>query len=250
MKRFLFLLIFILAGCSSNSKEPHDPLESTNRKIYAFNSAVEKNIMRPVAKGYKAVAPSWFRKRITNFFRNIATPVIIFNDILQGEGTRASESLYRFMVNTTFGLGGTFDVAEEFAEVKYHSEDFGQTLAVWGIPEGPYITVPFLYPMSTRELTGKVVDIFLDPVYEEPPMKKLNTVERVGVGALDVFTAYAENTDKMEMLEKSAMDPYAMTLSVLHQMRQDEINNGEAKEESTESYDFDMGDDDEEEDEE
>ncbi len=203
--------------------------------------------MRPVAKGYKAIAPSWFRKRITNFFKNLATPVIFVNDILQGEVSRASESLYRFMVNTTFGLGGTFDVAGEFAEVKYHSEDFGQTLAVWGVPEGPYITVPFLYPMSTRELTGKVVDIFLDPVYDNPPMEDLNAVERVGTGALDVFTSYAENTDKMEMIEKSAMDPYAMTLSVLHQMRQDEINNGEKKEATTESYDFNMDDEEEEE---
>ncbi len=137
MKNLLVLIsLFYLVGCSSStSKEPYDPMEKTNRVIYSFNSTVEKNIMRPIGKGYKAVAPSWFRSKITNFFKNLATPVILANDILQGESRRAGESLYRFMVNTTFGLFGLFDVANDVAEVKHHSEDFGQTLAVWGIPE-------------------------------------------------------------------------------------------------------------------
>lgn len=242
-------------GCSGASKEgPYDPFEKTNRGIYAFNQAVEKNVMRPVGKTYRTIVPQWGRNRVLNFFRNLASPIIFMNDVLQGESRRAGETLYRFMVNTTFGLGGLFDVANEAADVKYHSEDFGQTLAVWGVGEGPYITVPFLYPMSTRELAGKVIDIIADPVYEEPPMDELNGWERVGVGAADVMTQYVETIDQIEGMEKIAMDPYAMTKSVLYQKRQEEIQNGRKPEDKegedgekgkSANYDFEMDFDDE-----
>lgn len=238
----LFSVLFLI-GCAGSDKEPYDPLEKMNRGIYSFNSAVEKNVMRPVAKGYKAVVPEWGRNRVLNFFKNLGTPIVFINDVLQGEMRRAGESLYRFVVNTTFGLGGVFDVADEAADIKYHSEDFGQTLAVWGVGEGPYITVPFLYPMPVRDLAGKITDILVDPVYEYPPMESLNSWEQVGVGTGDVMTLYAEQVAAFEMLEKTAMDPYAMTLSVLSQKRFDDIQNGRKSSSETDpksSYEFEM----------
>ena len=252
-----YLVLFLLFGCST-PEQPSDPMEGMNRGIHSFNRVVEKNVMRPVAKGYNYITPEFVQEGILNFFANLSTPWTFINDLLQGEFRHAGESLYRFTVNTTFGLGGLIDVAASQADVKGHKEDIGQTLAVWGVGEGPYITVPFLYPMPLRDAFGFAGDVLLDPTYEVPPFSDMTFAQRFAVlGVGGVLVNYADNVDQVEALDKMAMDHYATTLSVLRQKRQYEIDNGwdekkkEEKEDSSEekpkaNYDIEMNFDDEE----
>lgn len=141
-----------------------DPWEGYNRAIFSFNETLDQYMFRPVAVGYKAIMPSIIDKGVTNFFGNIADIVSISNSLLQAKGGQAIELTTRVMFNTTFGIGGFFDVSTSFGLEK-KKEDFGQTLAVWGVGSGPYVVLPFLGPSTIRDTSGIVVDIFLDPQF-------------------------------------------------------------------------------------
>ncbi len=147
-----------------NEYEDIDPWEGFNRSIYSFNETMDEYLLRPVAVGYKKITPLIIDKGITNFFGNIGDVISISNSLFQAKGGQAAELTTRVMFNTTFGLLGFFDVSTEFG-LKKTKEDFGQTLAVWGVGSGPYIMLPFLGPSSIRDGSGMVVDIFLDPQY-------------------------------------------------------------------------------------
>lgn len=141
-----------------------DPWEGFNRSIFSFNETVDNYLLRPVAVGYKKITPQILDKGITNFFGNLADVVSISNSLFQAKGGQAAELTTRVMFNTTFGIFGFFDVSTSFGLVKT-KEDFGQTLAVWGVGSGPYLILPFLGPSNIRDGSGRVVDIFLDPQY-------------------------------------------------------------------------------------
>ncbi len=170
--RFLFvcLLCPFLSNASTNvdviayGQEEADPWESFNRSVFSFNETLDQYIFRPVAVGYKAVMPSIVDKGVTNFFGNIADVVSISNSLFQAKGGQAIELTTRVMFNTTFGVFGFFDVSTSFGLQK-KKEDFGQTLAVWGVDSGPYMVLPFLGPSTIRDTSGIVVDVFLDPQF-------------------------------------------------------------------------------------
>jgi phospholipid-binding lipoprotein MlaA len=160
------LLSVLTAGCSTSDPEAlaqNDPYEPTNRVVFKVNKAIDNAVAKPVAKFYNHAVPVPVRDSIHNVLTNLDKPVVFGNDILQGEGTRAGETLERFALNSTLGVAGLFDVATAFG-VPDHSEDFGQTLGVWGAGEGPYLVIPFMGPDPPRDLAGDVADIFMDPL--------------------------------------------------------------------------------------
>lgn len=236
--RFLVLALasMVLVGCATapdrsdpeamaEYQEINDPGEPTMRAIFAFNQALDKAILKPVANVYRETTPEKFRTGVHNFLNNLRTPVIFFNDVMQGDIQRALETLVRFLVNTTVGILGINDTAGDLG-LEYHNEDFGQTLAVWNMPEGPYLMLPIFGPSNPRDAVGRVVDFFIDPLnmWARNADEEWTMYARTAVDAID-FRAL--HYDTIEDLEKSSLDFYAAVRSLYRQRRNDEINNGE-----------------------
>jgi len=146
----------LLVACSTVQHPSGDPWEGANRKIFWFNDEVDVHVLEPVAKGWRWALPEMVRTGFTNFFQNLGTPVVAVNQLLQGKPLQGASDTGRFLVNTIVGLG-FIDPASQWG-LKRHDEDFGQTLAVWGVPGGPYLVIPLLGPSNARDLTGLVVD--------------------------------------------------------------------------------------------
>ena len=159
----LLLGVMVLTGCASAPKndpealaeyqKTNDPMEVTNRGIFSFNQVLDKVVVKPVTGIYRGLIPSFMRKAVHRFLQNLRTPITLANDLLQGEGGRAGDTIARFVINSTWGLLGFMDPAADMGFAQ-HGEDFGQTLAVWGVGEGPYLMLPVFGPSNPRDLTG------------------------------------------------------------------------------------------------
>lgn len=167
MTRSGLLLLLILMpslafaqGEAAPAPDEFDPWERGNRKVFAFNEGVDRYLVRPVARGYVAVTPSGVRQMVGNFFGNLRLPWSATNSLLQGKPRDSGRNLSRFLVNSTVGLLGLFDPASKFG-IHEQQEDFGQTLAVWGVSQGPYLVLPFIGPSSVRDGFGGGVDGYL-----------------------------------------------------------------------------------------
>jgi phospholipid-binding lipoprotein MlaA len=216
-----------LSACSTtnnpDSIAQNDPYEPTNRKIFEFNQALDKNFARPVAVFYNHAVPEPFRVGAHNVLANMDKPVTFANDVLQGEPSRALQTFGRVFVNTTIGLGGVIDVATKMG-VPDHTEDFGQTLGVWGVGEGPYFVAPALGPAPPRDLGGRVVDYGFDPfTYIRFDGYKTLGYARAGLSVLDLR---ARNVQTLDDIERSSVDYYATQRSLYRQYRNSEIRNG------------------------
>ena len=160
-----------LAGCSSTSDQGvmggdaaiSDPLEDVNRAIFGFNTVVDDNVIHPVVEGYRFVVPKEARNSLGNFLRNLNSPVLFANELLQGDIEGARIVLLRAAINTFAGFGGLFDFAGKEG-LPHQQEDFGQTLATWGLDHGPYFVIPLLGPTTTRDSVGYIVDSYADPL--------------------------------------------------------------------------------------
>lgn len=233
------VLAVLAAGCAA-SHDPevvaqNDPYESTNRAIFDINMKVDKAVAKPIAKGYNSVVPQFARTGVHNFLVNLDKPVTFGNDVLQGEASRAGQTLGRFTVNTTLGLGGLVDVASMIG-IPDHEEDFGQTLGVYGVGEGPYLVMPFMGPNPPRDLAGDVVDIFMDPTtYIKFHGSDTWYAVRSGVSILDLR---ARNVDTLEQIERTSIDLYATTRSLYRQYRNSEIRNGTPDTSESDTPDF------------
>ncbi len=195
----------------------YDPFETTNRYVMSFNQAIDYAFINPVIKGYRTVAPQPVRSGIRNFLRNLRSPLTFANQLLQGDLPGARDVLVRTAVNTTVGVGGIFDVAG-YEGITYEPEDFGQTLAVWGVGDGPYMVVPFIGPSSMRDYGGYFVDSMADPlrIY-------LNNIDengiyyaKVGADYLDIRESVA---DSLSEIKASSIDYYASVRSTYFQHR-------------------------------
>ncbi len=220
LSKFALLgIVFALTGCATNG-DPRDPLEPLNRGIYQFNDTVDEAIMKPVAKGYKAVLPNPVRTGVGNFFSNIDDALIAVNNLLQFKFSQAASDVARLIANTTFGIGGLFDVATSFGLEK-HNEDFGQTLGYWGIGDGPFLMLPLLGPSNVRDTVGLVAYYKLDPVLNLNHIPTRNTL-----GSLRVIDRRARLLDAEKVLDEAALDPYTFLRDAYIQQRRSLIYDG------------------------
>ncbi len=217
-----------LGACASvHNGEPGyaDPFESMNRGVFAFNEVIDDVALEPAAKGYRAILPKPARKGVRNFLRNLRSPVNIANQLLQGDIEGFASDTIRALVNTTIGFGGFIDIAES-AGLPYEHEDFGQTMAVWGIGNGPYLVAPVFGPNSLRDHAGWAVDSYLDPLrlYLFNTNQEVWHYARVGTAGID---KREELLDVLADLESSAIDYYATVRSTLYQNRMAMINDND-----------------------
>lgn len=223
---------FALAGCASN--DPQDPFEPFNRAMFSFNDGVDKAVLTPVAKGYKAVTPSFARTHVSNFFRNLGDVWGTANAGFQLKGEKFFTGLFRFGVNSTFGFAGLVDVATPLG-LERPNEDFGQTLGYWGIKPGPYIVLPFLGPSNVRDTIGLVADAYAYPVtYIE------NDRVEWGLVALAAVNTRAQLLGIDDVANSAALDPYLFFKNAYLQRRQNLIYDGNPPMDA----DFDIDDDD------
>ena len=238
-ERLLFgaCLAMLLAIGSGRAQEENDPLEPVNRAVFQFNRTFDGLILKPVSLMYDFAVPNPGKTGVRNFLDNLRSPVTFVNDLLQGDRERAGNTLGRFMINTIFGLG-LFDVASEAGFPK-HYEDFGQTLGVWGLREGPYLVLPFFGPSNARDAGGLVVDSFVfDPLAPYNPVGLDTSLHlrlgRTGVDAVDWRYRLGSAIDD---LYANSLDPYATFRTVYRQRRAAEIRNRMPDEQSQEDYD-------------
>ena len=207
--------------------EIYDPFESLNRLTFTFNETVREYFLSPIVKWYNANLPDVARDSIENFLNNISSPAVLANDILQAEGRRGLKTATRILINTTVGLGGIIDVAERlgFSE---HREDFGQTLAVWGVEDGFYLVLPLLGPSNPRDASGLIfIDSYFDPFGYYLDKKDLSSV-KYGLTGLQGITTYASVVNDLESIKETSLDFYGTVRSLHHQRRGAAILNKES----------------------
>lgn len=224
-------LALLLTGCASQGNR--DPLESMNRGIYKFNDVADKAVVKPIAGAYKAVLPAPIRSGVNNFFTNLNTFVSAINDLLQFKFGKAVEGAGRFVINSTFGIAGIFDVAS-MDGIEQRNEDFGQTLGYWGVGNGAYVVLPLLGPSTLRDTGGLVVDtLAFDPItYLEDPRTR-NALR--GMKYLDKRAQLLPGSD---LLDEAALDPYAFMRDAYLQRRENQIADGVTAKASNYDDDF------------
>ena len=221
-------LTLALTACAPNQADlpayadDNDPYEGFNRQMFAVNMSIDRNILKPVAKGYLTV-PQPVRASIRNFRNNLISPITFTNDTLQGSMSRAGVSASRLLINTTLGVLGLFDPATAMG-LPRHTEDFSQTLAVYGVPEGVYMYVPLLGPGPPRDLVGLIVDTGSNPITYMGDNEFEGALVSFSVGGVD---ARANNLGVIDEIERSSVDFYASVRSLYRQNRKSEIDNGE-----------------------
>ncbi|MBV9735040.1 MAG: VacJ family lipoprotein [Acidisphaera sp.] len=201
--------------------QTNDPLEPTNRFFYRVNDALDVVVLKPVAEAYRYAVPRPVRTGIHNALANLSTPVLLANDVLQAKPRRAGDTLVRFVVNSTVGVVGIFDVASGWG-YRAHDNDFGITLALWGVSDGPFLFLPVLGPSNPRDATGFGVDIALDPLTYIGQGAIVTDLKwaRYGVSATDERERVL---DPVDQIKKGALDPYATFRSLYRQHRDSEI---------------------------
>src|ERR1700761_8653077 len=219
-----------LAGCatappSAEALANNDPYEQTNRETLKLNSQIDKYFVVPTVGLYFLLVPEPGRRGVHNFLGNLQLPTIFVNDMLQGEVSRAGKSMWRLLINSTLGLGGFLDPASKMG-IPGHGEDFGQTLAVWGVDEGPYLILPFLGPSNPRDATGLAVDAAIDPT------NFIHFKQHLWwAAAREYFTVLdlrAQTYQTIQGIQRSSVDYYSSLRSLYRQMRNQEIRNGRA----------------------
>lgn len=218
------VLIAVLSGVSGCATTNKDPLEGINRGIYKFNDVADRYAMKPVAKAYKAVAPTPVRTGISNFFSNLGTLTTIVNDLLQLKFAQAFTDAGRFVINSTFGIAGFIDVAS-MDNVPKHQEDFGQTLGYWGVGSGAYLVLPILGPSTVRDASG----LFIDTVTSDPITYLHNTGQiraHNQVRAVQLLDRRTQLLDATDLVDNASIDPYAFMRDAYLQRRASLIQDG------------------------
>ena len=222
-------VLAVLAGCATvppkdspayqSYLERNDPLEPMNRYFFEVNRGLDELVLKPAAAAYNAALPYPVQDSVRAFINNLRSPIILANDLMQGEGDRAYVTFSRFIVNTSIGLLGLFDVATEIG-LDYHDEDFGQTMAVAGVGSGPYLMLPLLGPTNPRDLVGRVVDFAFDP------LTYIGGADaRLARTSADTVDYRNRNRKTIEALQEGSLDFYATVRNASRQRREDEIRN-------------------------
>ena len=216
------------AGRAPAAADPeNDPAEPVNRAIFKANLAADHAVIRPVAQAYVDHVPKLVREGVHNVVQNLQEPATTVNDLLQGHVAQAWQSVRRLAVNTTIGAGGIVDVASKWG-LPPHSADFGETLALWGVAEGPFVELPLLGPSNPRDAVGTAVDLALNPLSYIGGAPA--TYASVAAGSADVVDARAKHLKDLDELERNSLDYYAELRSVYRQHRDAQIAAAKAPE--------------------
>ncbi|WP_020485563.1 MlaA family lipoprotein [Methylomonas sp. MK1] len=224
----------LLPGCASTEKRDElsvyeaghaDPYEGFNRSMYGFNMTLDKYFFKPVSDGYKFITPDFMETGVNNFFTNLKGINVVLNDVLQGKFQQSASDAGRFLTNTTIGVGGLIDVASEVG-LKNNVEDFGQTLAVWGVGQGAYLVLPVFGPTTIRDGGAGILDRAANPGTYVP-----------GTGILEGINDRANAEGALNFINEAALDPYVFTRESFLQYRRNLVNDG--KNESA-NYDLDI----------
>lgn len=220
----MLLCAAMLGGCTVAKPRTDDPYEKFNRKMYAFNDAADKVVIRPVAAGYRKVTSDTVRRLVANFFANIKMPITIANDVLQVEPRSALRNTGRFAVNTTLGFAGLFDPASEM-KLTPDETDFGVTLAKWGVPEGPYLVLPLVGPTTARDFWRLPVDNYFDPLSWYGDRNNGSFMSEYSPNLFYLVTLRARGIEAESLLE-GVYDPYIFYRDAYRQRRLYAIYNG------------------------
>jgi phospholipid-binding lipoprotein MlaA len=211
--------VALVSGCAATPSKV-DPLEPMNRALYQVHDVLDTNIVKPVAEGYVSVVPQFMRTGFANVFNNIDDLFSAVNGLLQGKLDKAGNDFGRVMINTMFGLGGLIDVAADL-DIERGNEDFGQTFAVWGFPQGPYLFIPLFGPTTFRDGAGVIVRIALGPVGYVPNVPVRNSI--YGVGYVDLRSQALESGS---LVDTAALDRYIFIRNAYLQRRRYLIYDG------------------------
>ena len=217
----LCVFLTLLTGCitpSVSEFDVYDPAESFNRKMYAVGETLDNKFFVPVAKGYKKVTPDGVETAVTNFFGNLRNLDSALNGFLQGKFASGATDVGRVIVNSTLGMAGFFDVATKLGLPHQH-EDFGQTLAVWGVKKTRYVFIPVLGPTTLRDIPGVFVDLLL-------PRVLMGDLYSFGVAGIDTIDRRAQALGASNLRDQTALDPYAFTREAYYQRRRYVIYDG------------------------
>jgi phospholipid-binding lipoprotein MlaA len=237
MRRRALLLccaVLLVAGCATVPRDPaayaafkatNDPMEPLNRKIFAFNQGVDRALLKPIAKAYVRAIPDRGRDGIRNFVNNLHEPLVMVNNLLQGELRRAGTTAGRFVLNSTVGLAGIMDIAGRHGLAR-QSGDFGQTLFVWGVHDGPYLVLPVMGPSNPRDGFGMGADLFLNPFVWLTPRYRYKTSFSVAQATVGGIDERARNLDTLDEIQREAVDYYASMRSLYRQNRNAELRHG------------------------
>ena len=218
------LLTLALVGCATQpnaKRDPRDPFEGFNRASYKFNDALDRAVLKPAAKGYKAITPQFVETGVGNFFSNLGQPTVILNDLLQAKFKPARNDTGRFLMNTTVGIGGLFDPASK-AGLDRNDEDFGQTLGKWGVPSGPYLMVPFFGPSTVRDGFGSAVGVYSNPLHYVD-----DDAWRYGLQGVNLVDSRARRLPLDDTLSQT-YDKYGFIRNAYLQQREYQVTDGAA----------------------
>jgi phospholipid-binding lipoprotein MlaA len=226
----LLFVVGLFAGCAGTEQKSYaspDPIEPANRAFYSFNETLDKHLIKPIAETYANITPEPIRSSITNFFDNLAYLNVILNSFLQGKFDQGFSDAGRFLMNTTLGLAGLFDVATP-AGMPRHNEDLGQTLATWGVGRGTYLYLPIQGPDTARNLPNIATKLALNP------LTYISGAVLFPITALNVINIRANLLDATNIRDEAAVDPYSFTREAYLQQREYLIYDGNPP---TEGYD-------------
>jgi len=238
LKTSLALLIgaLFLGGCATTAVQQQgiaskaDPYEDINRKVFTFNDTVDNYVAKPISDAYKWVTPQFLQTGIFNFFNNLKNVDIIINDVLQAKFAQSAEDTGRLLVNTTLGLGGLVDAAQDLG-LKQNDEDFEQTLAVWGVPRGPYLVLPLLGSTTARGIPGAILDTAANPSsYVGAPIQLVS-----------LLNTRANAQSSLDFVKEGALDPYVFIREGFLQTREHLASDG--KSQASLDVDSEFGDD-------
>ncbi len=232
MKKLLISLLLSTLSISAIAEENVDPFEDVNRSIYEFNDTIDDNLLEPVSRAYKDHVPEVAQDGVSNFFGNLRDVSTLANQILQFKPVESVETFGRILVNSTIGLGGLFDVASDM-DLTTENEDFGQTMAVWGVEEGPYVVLPLLGPSTVRDGAG----LYVDTTSDANMIDKTEGIGFISSTAINIIDKRVELLPATDMLDLSD-DPYTMMRSSYLQKRKFDVFDGNLPVEEDEFDDF------------
>ena len=249
-KKIMAFAAALLCAAPAYANEDDGALETYNRAMFDFNMKVDEYVLKPMAKGYRAITNEFIRERVSNVFKNLREPATMINHSLQGSFAESGKSAGRFVVNSTLGLLGMFDVASGW-NIPTNKTGFDETLAAWCVPDGPFVVLPLFGPSTPRAATGRAVDAVADPLYWSnqyinfgEDWKRYSFI--YGLMALGFVSAREENLEFLDNLTANSVDAYSMVKSayVQNRLKIGSCRSVEAEQQAA-SYDFDFDDEDE-----